>query len=80
MPAWFLYLLLGIGLQVVGYMLMPKPKQPKPPEATDMDAPTATAGRPVAVIFGELHITGPNILWWGQKYLVERDIEIEGGK
>lgn len=76
MPAWFLYLLLGVGLQVVGYLLMPKPKQPKPPEATDMEEPTAESGRPIAVIFGEIRITGPNILWFGQKYLRERDVEV----
>ena len=76
MPAWFLYLLLGIGLQVVGYLLMPKPKAPKPSAATDMKAPTAEAGRPAAVVFGTIHVTGPNILWWGNKYLVEKDVKV----
>lgn len=75
MPAWFLYLLLGIGVEIVGYMLMPKPKQPKPPEATDMDNPTAESGRPVAVPFGTIHVSGLNILWYGQKYLKERDVK-----
>ncbi len=72
---WFLFLLLGIGLQVLGYLLMPKPKTPKPEAARDLENPTAEAGRPVAVVFGTLTVTGPNILWYGEKTLKERSVK-----
>lgn len=72
---WFLFLLLGIGLQVIGYLLMPKPKTPKPEAAKDLENPTAEAGRPVAVVFGTMTVTGPNILWYGEKTLKERQVD-----
>lgn len=75
MPGWFVFLLIGIGLQVLGYLLMPKPKQPKPDAARDLDNPTAEAGRPVAVVFGTITVTGPNILWYGEKTLRERSVK-----
>jgi hypothetical protein len=63
--AWFIPLLIGLAISVVAYLIMPKPKQPKPPEAQDLDAPTAEAGRPVPVIFGKMRVKGINLLWYG---------------
>jgi hypothetical protein len=60
---------ISIALSLLAYMLMPKPKQPKPPAATDMESPTADAGRPVPVIFGECTVTGVNILGYWDKAL-----------
>lgn len=65
---WFLPLLFALILNVVAYLLMPKPKQVKPEAAKDMDNPTADAGRPIPVVFGALTIKGPNVLWFGEKY------------
>ena len=69
---WFLHLLLGIGLAILGYILTPKPKMPKPDAVKDMDDPTAEAGRPIPVSFGTVTIKGLNILWFGEKKSVER--------
>lgn len=63
----FLRLLIGIALNVVAYLIMPKPKQEKPPAVKDMDAPTAEAGRPVPVVFGTVTVKGLNIIWFGDK-------------
>lgn len=60
-------LLIAIALLVVSYVLMPKPKTPKPDAATEMDSPTADAGKPIPVPFGTLTITSPNCLWFGDK-------------
>lgn len=60
-------IVVGIGLQVLGYLLMGAPKQSKPEAAKDMEAPTAEGGRPIPVLFGEMEITGLNIIWFGQK-------------
>lgn len=80
MPAPFLVqLLIGIALNVVGYLLMPKPKGPKPEAVKDQEAPTAESGRPIPVIFGSITIQSPNLLDWYDKETVIRDVS-SGGK
>lgn len=66
--AWFIPLLVSLALNVVAYMLMPKPKTARA-EATvqKMDDPTAEAGKPIPVVFGTVTIKSPNLLWFGQK-------------
>ncbi|MDC8804207.1 hypothetical protein PRZ61_12220 [Halomonas pacifica] len=56
----------AIVLAVVSYLLAPKPKAPKGQEFRDIEAPTAEAGRPIPVVFGEGTIKSPNTLWYGQ--------------
>lgn len=64
---WFLgQILVSIVLAVVAYILMPRPKPPKPEAAKDLEVPTAEAGRPLPVIFGEGTIKSPNTLYYGQ--------------
>ena len=55
-------LILGTAMMVLGYMLMPKPKQPKPPSTDDLKEPTTEAGRPIPVIFGSLTMSSPNLI------------------
>ncbi len=74
----FVQLLVGIALNVIGYLLMPKPKPPKPPELEDLENPTAEAGRPIPVVFGSVTVSGLNILWYGDKEIVTR--KAGGGK
>lgn len=68
-------LIIGVGLQVLGYLLMPKPKSEKTQEVTDMDNPTAEGGRPIPVVFGELEVTGVNVLWYGDKQTTTRQVD-----
>jgi hypothetical protein len=65
--AWFIPLLLAIIFNVIAYLLAPKPKKQKPPEAKDLDNPSADAGRPIPVVFGTITIKGLNVLWYGDK-------------
>lgn len=67
MVAWFIPLLISLAVQVIAYILMPKPKAPKPEAAQDLQNPTAEAGRPIPVVFGTVTIKGVNILWFGDK-------------
>lgn len=60
-------LLISVAIQIVAYIIMPKPKAPKPEAAKEMENPTAEAGIPVPVVFGSKIIKGPNILWYGDK-------------
>lgn len=64
---WFIPLLLAIIFNVIAYLLAPKPKRQKPPEAKDLDNPSADAGRPIPVVFGTVTIKGLNVLWYGDK-------------
>ncbi|PBB41794.1 hypothetical protein CK222_21820 [Mesorhizobium sp. WSM3866] len=68
-------LIIGVGLQALGYLLMPKPKSTKSEEVTDMDNPTAEGGRPIPVPFGEPIINGLNILWFGDKATTTREVD-----
>jgi len=65
--AWFIPLLVSLAINIVAYLILPKPKQAKPPAAQDLDNPTAEAGRPIPVIFGEITVSGLNVLWFGDK-------------
>lgn len=50
---------------IVSIALAPKPPQPKAPALEDIDAPTAEEGRAIAVAFGDVWVTGPNVIWYG---------------
>lgn len=65
--AFFVQLAIALAMMVIGYLIMPKPKTPKPEAAKDMEDPTAEAGRPIPVIFGTVMVKGPNVLWFGDK-------------
>lgn len=72
-------LAIGLGLLFVGYLLMPKPKQPKPPSLDDLKEPTAETGRPIPVIFGSIRADDPNIIFYGDKGINHREVS-SGGK
>lgn len=63
---------------VVAAAMAPKPPQPKPAALGDFDVPTAEEGRPITKVFGEVWITAPNNLWYGD--LRADPIKKKGGK
>lgn len=63
-------LLIGIALNIIAYLIMPKPKQEQGADTKDLDDPTAEAGKPVPVVWGTLTLKGLNILWYGEKETV----------
>lgn len=67
MVGWLVALLISLALQIVAYIIMPKPKTAKPEAAKDLENPTAEAGRPIPVVFGTVTVKGPNIIWYGEK-------------
>jgi len=77
---FFAALAIGVGFMVIGFLLMPKPKAPKPPSVDDLNEPTAEAGRPVPVVFGSMTVTGLNILWYGDKDINTRKVSAGGKK
>ena len=77
--AWFVQLLIGLALNIIAYLIMPKPKPPKPEAAKDLENPVAEAGKPIPVVSGSITVKGLNILWFGENQTVNRTIK-EGGK
>ena len=76
MPLPFLAVLaIGIALNVISFLLMPKPKQPKPEAARAMDSPTAEAGREIGVPFGTITIKDGNCLDFNEKSVREYEIK-----
>lgn len=78
MVGWLGALLIGLVLNVIAYLIMPKPKQAKPEAAKAMDDPTAEAGKPIPVVFGSIFIKDSNILWFGEKSHREYDVKEKG--
>lgn len=75
MVAFLIPLLVGIALNIIAYLIMPKPKQAKPEAAKEMDSPTAEAGREIPVVFGTMLIKDPNCLDFCDKYVREYEIK-----
>lgn len=66
----------ALAIQVVAYLLMPKPKQPRPDAARDLENPVAEAGKPIPVIFGTITVKGLNVLHSSDKQVSEYDINV----
>lgn len=67
MVGFLVALLISLAIQIVAYIIMPKPKTAKPEAAKDLESPSAEAGRPIPVVFGTVLVKGPNVLWYGDK-------------
>lgn len=78
--AWFVPFLIGLAISIVSYLILPKPKLPKPEAAKDADDPVAEAGKPLPVLSGTVTMKGLNILWFGEKATVSRTMRSQGGK
>lgn len=74
LTGFLISLAVGLAINIIAYLIMPKPKKPKPTAAKDMEAPTAEAGRPIPVVFGTITVKGLNILWYGDKRTHEYQI------
>jgi hypothetical protein len=71
---WFIWLIIGVALDVLAALLMPKPKKPPIPAPV---TPQVTAGDPVPVIFGSITIKDPNVLWYGDANVSKVTINVK---
>lgn len=62
-------------MMVISYALAPKPKQPKPEAAKQMDDPVAEAGIERPVLFGTMIMKQLNVLWFGDKRMHEYEVK-----
>lgn len=70
MPPWLIWigkLVLLTFINIIAYAILPKPKGPKPDEFKELEYPTAEAGKPIPVVFGEVTVSEWNYLWYGDK-------------
>lgn len=78
MPAFLVPMLINFAvaatMMVIGIMLAPQPKAASSTH-TKMENPTASGGRTMMKIFGTVIIKSPNILWYGEKKTVKREIK-----
>jgi hypothetical protein len=65
-------ILIGVALEVAGFMI--QNAMTKPPTITDMDSPTASAGKPIPWVFGDRRVNDLNILHFGDKQTVMRSL------
>lgn len=68
----------AIAMQVVSYLLMPKPKAPHRAAAEKFDIPTAQEGASIPVLFGTRKIKGASVTWYGD--IKTSAIKSKGGK
>jgi hypothetical protein len=68
MWAWFI---VYVAMTLVSALLRPKPKlqNAKPGSIGDKDLPIASQSSPVPVVFGTVHLTQPNVVWWGAPFI-----------
>lgn len=71
MPFWLTFLLF-VGSVIIGELLRPKPEftNAKPAGLGEFTFPTATAGRPIPVIWGTAKLLSPNVIWYGNLFTV----------
>lgn len=65
--AAFVMIAISVVVSTIAYLIMPKPKSPKPEAVRDLENPTAEAGRPKPVIFGTIIVKGLNVLGFWDK-------------
>lgn len=73
---WVAAAIVSVVLNVAAYIIVPKPKQPKPAAAEEAQYPTAEAGRPVMKFWGTMTIKSPNVLWYGEKSTRQYKIKV----
>lgn len=78
MPAFLVQLAVGVGLQILGYLLAPRPPGEEPPTVEALTDPTAERGRVITVVMGSVTIRSPNNLGFWDKEIRVRDKS--GGK
>jgi len=64
MGFWFA-LAMTLIFNVISYILRPKPDTSGDWQSQDLRAPTADAGKPVPVVFGEITVVSPNVMFYG---------------
>jgi len=74
----YVQIFLLIASYFISAALAPKPPVPKPAALEDFDIPLAEEGRAIPVVFGEVVLKSPSLMWYGD--LRTTAIKEKGGK
>lgn len=60
-------LIIALILIIASYLLTPRPKNQDPTasQLSDKDFPISQEQTPICVVFGEVTLKDPNVVWWG---------------
>lgn len=87
-PLTLIWVAVAVVSAALSYILRPKvASQGSSPEVvrpdSDIEVPTAKAGSTIPVIFGTVHISQPNVVWYGdlkiQPAYITKDVSGGGG-
>jgi hypothetical protein len=69
----FMWIVVYVAMALISAMLRPKPKMQnaKPGALGDKDFPIASQSSPVPVVFGQVFLSQPNVVWWGDPSVSE---------
>jgi len=81
MVAWWVMLLIQIGLTLVYDLIKPKPKidSPEPAGLSDFKVPTVGDGRVIPIVWGTVLVSGPMVVWYGNLKVVPIEEEVSTG-
>jgi hypothetical protein len=67
----WMWIVVYVAMALVSALLRPKQKMPnaRPGSIGDKDMPIASQSSPVPVVFGQVHLTQPNVVWWGNLHI-----------
>lgn len=68
----------SLALQVVSYILAPKPEGPKNAVAGKLDVPHPPMGEEIPVVFGKVWIKDAGVIYYGNPQ--KKAIKTKGGK
>lgn len=68
----------SLTLQVLSYVLMPKPEGPKDATAGTLEVPHPPMGEEIPVVFGRVWIKDPGVIYYGNPQ--KKAIKSDGGK
>lgn len=81
MVAWFITLLIQIGVALAYELIRPKMKfdDPEPSSISDFKFPTIGEGRVLPLVWGTCKIAGPMVAWYGDLDVVAVSEEVKTG-
>ena len=71
-------ILVGLAFQIIGFLIMPKPKQELPSES-DLEEPTSEA-KPICRVWGSVTIESPQLIGKWDKQRILRKANLGGKK
>lgn len=64
---WIAMLLIATAVNIISYIIAPKPKGPKPEAVQQAENPTAEAGKPIPKLWGSGRVSETNVLGFWDK-------------